>query len=230
MQVQNTEDRDPDNSTAYGIKDESYFEGARKDFVDELPDNPDAHILEIGCSNGNTGALALATNKCGHYTGVEIHPAAADKARKKLSQVLVGDIERMELPWQERSFDALILSEVLEHLVDPWRVLQRLHRYLKPGAVVLASSPNVSHHRIIRMLLRGEWNLTDDGIMDRTHLRWFTPKSFAQMFEDSGYRVVRLEPTTPFRFQVKLQLALLLGRGRHLFIKQIKIKAIRKEA
>jgi SAM-dependent methyltransferase len=219
-----------DSSTgAYEIKDASYFEGARKDFVDELPDNPQAHILEIGCSNGNTGALALQMNKCGRYTGVEIHAEAALKARETLSQVLIGDVEQMELPWEDHSFDALILSEVLEHLVDPWKLLRRLRRYLKPGALVFASSPNVSHHRIIRMLLKGEWNLTDDGIMDRTHLRWFTPRSFAAMFEDSGYRVLSVEPTSPFRFQVKLQLALLLGKGRHLFIKQIKIKAVRKD-
>ncbi len=210
------------------MKEDSYFEGARHDFVNELPENPQAHILEIGCSNGNTGALALAKNKCGEYTGVEIHDAAALKAREKISQVLVGDIEQMQLPWDDNTFDALILSEVLEHLVDPWRLLRRLHRYLKPGALVFASSPNVSHHRIIRMLLRGEWNLTDDGIMDRTHLRWFTPKTFAEMFEDTGYKVVKLEPMSPFKFQVKLQIALLLGKGRHLFFKQIKIKAIKK--
>ena len=213
---------------AYDTKDSSYFEGARLDFVSEMSENPEAHILEIGCSNGNTGALALAMNKCGKYTGVEIHEAAAQKAKDKLSEVLVGDIEQMELPWQDNTFDALVLSEVLEHLVDPWKVLRRLHRYLKPGAMVFASSPNVSHHRIIRMLLKGEWNLTDDGIMDRTHLRWFTPSTFAQMFEDSGYRVVSVEPMSPFRLQVKLQIALLFGKGRHLFIKQIKIKAIRK--
>lgn len=213
----------------YDMKADRYFEGARSDFVSELPENPAAHILEIGCSNGNTGALALAKKKCGKYTGVEVHEAAAQKAEDRISQVLVGDIERMELPWEDNAFDALILSEVLEHLIDPWQVLRKLHRYLKPGALVFASSPNVSHHRIIRMLLRGEWNLTDDGIMDRTHLRWFTPKSFAAMFEDAGYEVVKLEPMSPFKFQVKLQNALLLGKGSHLFIKQIKIKAIRKE-
>ncbi|MGD2055104.1 MAG: class I SAM-dependent methyltransferase [Gammaproteobacteria bacterium] len=228
--MKTTKDRAAKDETAYGIKDASYFEGARKDFIDELPEDPEARILEIGCSNGNTGALALAMNKCGTYIGVEIHEAAALKAGEKISEVLTGDVERMELPWEDNSFDTLILSEVLEHLVDPWKILRKLHPYLKPGALVFASSPNVSHHRIIRMLLKGEWNLTDDGIMDRTHLRWFTPKTFAAMFEDSGYEVVKLEPMTPLKFQAKLQNALLLGKGEHLFIKQIKIKAIRKNS
>lgn len=218
------------HNNAYETKNDSYYEGARSDFIDELPENPQAKILEIGCSNGNTGALALARNKCGSYIGVEMHEAAAQKARHKISQVLIGDIEQMVFPWEDHSFDALILSEVLEHLVDPWNVLRRLHRYLKPGALVFASSPNVSHHRIIRMLLRGEWNLTDDGIMDRTHLRWFTPKTFAEMFEQTGYKVIKLEPMSPFKFQVKLQIALMLGKGKHLFYKQIKIKAIKKDS
>ena len=215
-------------SSAYDVKNISYFEGARTDFVDEMPDNPSATILEIGCSNGNTGALALANNKCGKYIGVELNKAAAKVASEKISEVLIGDIEKMVLPWEENTFDVLVLSEVLEHLVDPWETLDRLHRYLKPGALVFASSPNVCHYRIILMLLRGEWKLSDDGIMDRTHLRWFTPSTFAEMFENSGYEVLKLEPITPFSFKIKLQIAILLGKGKHLFIKQIKIKAIRK--
>jgi SAM-dependent methyltransferase len=216
------------DSYAYSKKDDRYFEGAREDFVGELPVNPDAKILEIGCSNGNTGALALSEKKCGTYIGVELFEAAALNAKEKISWVILGDIEKLELPFEDSSFDVLILSEVLEHLVDPWNVLRKLHRYMRPGAIILASSPNVSHYRIILMLLRGEWNLTDDGIMDRTHLRWFTPSSFAEMFESAGYSVLKVEPLSPFRVQVKLQLALLLGKGKHLFFKQIKIKAIKK--
>lgn len=215
-------------SSAYNKKDDRYFEGARDDFVNELPVNLDAKILEIGCSNGNTGALALSKNKCGSYTGVELHEAAALNAKEKITQVIVGDIEKIELPFEDNEFDVLVLSEVLEHLVDPWMVLHKLNRYMKPGSIVLASSPNVSHYRIILMLLRGEWNLKDDGIMDRTHLRWFTPETFEKMFDDAGYKVLRVEPLSPFKWQVKLQLALLLGNGKHLFFKQIKIKAVKR--
>lgn len=214
-------------SSAYSKKDDRYFEGAREDFVNELPENLDARILEIGCGNGNTGALALSMNKCGSYIGVELHEAAALNAKEKISQVIIGDIEKVELSFEDNYFDVLILSEVLEHLVDPWNVLRKLHRYMKPGALILASSPNVSHYRIILMLLRGEWNLTDDGVMDRTHLRWFTPDSFAEMFESTGYSVLKLEPLSPFRIQIRLQIALMLGKGKHLFFKQIKIKAIK---
>ena len=217
------------NVASYDAKPDAYFEGARKDFVEDMPDNPEANILEIGCSNGNTGALAFSMGKCGRYTCVEMNEVAAARAKEKVSEVLVGDVERLEFPWEEQSFDVLILSEVLEHLVDPWDLLQKLHKYLKPGALVFASSPNISHYKIILMLLKGRWDLTDVGVMDRTHLRWFTPDSFKEMFSTSGYDVISVKPITPFRMHVKLKLLLLLGRGRHLFYRQICLKAIKAE-
>jgi len=215
------------DSNAYAEKDEEYFEGARKDFIDVLPVNINAKILEIGCSNGNTGALALSKKKCGTYVGVELFETAAKNAQNKLSKVIIGDVEKIELPFDKEYFDVLILSEVLEHLVDPWKVLRRLYPFMKPGAIILASSPNVSHYRIILMLLKGKWGLTDDGVMDRTHLRWFTPASFSEMFESSGYRVVEVEPLTPFNFRIRFQIALMAGRCKYLFFKQIKIRAIK---
>jgi len=213
--------------STYSTKNESYFDGARFDYVNQLPENPSATILEIGCSNGNTGALALGQNKCGEYIGIEMHGEAAKIASEKITEVLVGDVETMILPWEENKFDVLILSEVLEHLVDPWKALGKLHRYLKPGALVFASSPNVCHYRIILMLLGGKWKLTEEGVMDKTHLRWFTPSTFSEMFEISGYKVTAVEPVTPFRFKSKLLIALLFGKGTHLFIKQINLKAIK---
>lgn len=209
----------------YKEKGTNYFEGARYDFVAELPINLNARILEIGCSNGNTGALALADKKCGEYIGIDINEVAIKKARSKLTEVLVGNIETMHLPWNEEYFDVLILSEVLEHLSNPWEVLKKLHKYLKPNAIILASLPNVSHYRIILMLLKGEWNLTNDGIMDKTHLRWFTPKTFVELFETSGYKVEKIEPLGPLRLSIKIKMAILLGKANHLFIKQMKIKA-----
>ncbi|MDM7994769.1 MAG: methyltransferase domain-containing protein [Acidobacteriota bacterium] len=174
---------------AYEEKGDWYFSGVRDDYVRDLLTGPDARILEIGCGQGQTGALALAQNKCGVYCGVEFSVAAAEAASQVLSEVIVGNIEELELPWKDRSFDALIMSEVLEHLVDPWSVLRKLRPLMKSGAQVFASSPNVSHHRVIRALLRGDWTLTDSGPMDRTHLRWFTPKTYRKMFEDAGYRL-----------------------------------------
>jgi 2-polyprenyl-3-methyl-5-hydroxy-6-metoxy-1,4-benzoquinol methylase len=210
---------------AYTGKPESYFTGARRDIVDQLLPNPKGRILEIGCGSGLTGALALAQKKCSHYTGVEISEKAAEIARQRITEVVVGDIEEIIPPWDHASFDVLILSEILEHLVDPWSALKKLRPLMKSGALVFASSPNVSHHTVIRMLIRGRWDLKEDGIMDRGHLRWFTPRSYVKMLQDTGYHVDRVEPLNPLRLKAQIAVALMAGRGRRFFIEQINVKA-----
>ena len=209
----------------YDLKDESYFAMARSDYVAELPANPEAAILEIGCSNGATGALALAEGKCGRYCGVELFEGPAAVARERLTEVVVGDVEELELPWPERSFDALVLSEVLEHLRDPWAVLQRLRPLLRPGARVFASTPNVAHREIIVMLLRGRWELRSYGPLDATHLRWFTPASLRDAFEGAGYAVDAVRPLGGLGPGSAVVDRLLLGRARHLWHRQIDLRA-----
>lgn len=210
-------------SKAYDAKSDQYFSGARRDYIDALPVNPQAAILEIGCGEGNTGALALAQGKCGKYCGVELCEGPAANARKRISDVVVGDVERLDLPWNDSAFDALIMSEVLEHLVDPWAVLRKLRPLLKSGAMVFASSPNISHYRIIRMLVSGRWDLADQGVMDRTHLRWFTPKTFREMFETCGFIVDRMGPLTPLTPRERMICASMGGWGEHLFTCQINL-------
>lgn len=212
---------------AYAAKPHGYFLGAREDFVSELPINQQARILEIGCGEGGTGCMALEQLKCGTYCGVELFPSAADKAKHRLSEVVLGNVEQIDLPWPGEHFDVLILSEILEHLVDPWSVLKKLHPLLKPGARVFASSPNVANHRIIRMLMRGEWNLTDMGLMDRTHLRWFTPRSYRDLFESCGYAVDSVGQVGTLSAKARVISRLSFGRLQHLFITQLNLRAHR---
>jgi 2-polyprenyl-3-methyl-5-hydroxy-6-metoxy-1,4-benzoquinol methylase len=212
-------------AAAYLSKRSSHFTNARCDYVSELPSNRDARILEVGCGCGETGALALAEGKCGSYYGVEMCQAAAEMAQKRLTEIVVGDIEQLELPWISETFDALILSEVLEHLADPWATLRKLRRTLRPGGLVFASSPNISHYRTIAMLLRGDWSLTDCGLMDRTHLRWFTPKTYRQMFASCGYVVDCVREHQPLTRKAGAVNALTLGRFKHLFMGQVDLRA-----
>jgi 2-polyprenyl-3-methyl-5-hydroxy-6-metoxy-1,4-benzoquinol methylase len=214
---------------AYTAKPPMYFQGARPDYVSALPANSQARILEIGCGEGGTGYLALKEGRCRTYCGVELMPSAAEKAKQRITEVVIGNIEEIGLPWASDSFDALILSEVLEHLVDPWALLKKMWPLLKPGGMVFASSPNVSNHRIIRMLLRGEWNLTEMGVMDKTHLRWFTPHSYQAMFESCGYVVDSVGPGGTLSLKAKLLSALTLGWLRNFFIMQIDLRAHRPE-
>lgn len=212
----------------YAGKQQSYFNGARADFVARLPHDSTARILEVGCGTGATGALALSRGRAGHYAGIELFEGAAGQARQLLHEVLVGDVEKLAFPWQPCAFDALILSEVLEHLVEPWVVLERLHTVLRPGAMVLASSPNISHWRVVRELVQGRFHLADQGVFDRTHMRWFTPDTFAAMFERAGFEVLSVEPVTPFSERTKFISHMTNGRWDHLFMTQICLEARRR--
>ncbi len=203
------------------IKPASYFSNARADFVDRLPRDPSAQILEIGCGTGATGALALSEGCCGRYVGVELFEDAAEEARDVLSEVIVGNVETLQLDWQPATFDAIILSEVLEHLVEPGEVLKSLARYVRPGGLLLASSPNISHWRVIRELVMGRFQLADQGVFDRTHLRWFTPNSFADLADTAGFDVEELGPVTAFSTRTELISKLTGGRFDHLFMTQI---------
>lgn len=210
---------------AYESKPEKYFSGERRDIIDRLDPDKRRFILEIGCGDGSTGAYAKRERKCGRYVGVELSPAAAAIAADAIDKVYAADIEGFEVPEPTGSFDVLIASEVLEHLVDPWKVLKRLSFLLRPGGLVFASSPNAAHHSMIRMLLNGRWDLQDSGRMDRTHLRWFTPRSYAQMFRDCGFEVLAVAPIVQPGGKARFVNACTGGRLAHLFISQILLTA-----
>jgi SAM-dependent methyltransferase len=216
------------SSSDYKGKPSHYFSGARKTFVDDLPLNPEARLLEIGCGNGDTAAYALACRKCGWCAGVELCPDPAMEAAQRLHDVQVGDIEELILPWPRGYFDLLIMSEVLEHLRDPWAVLKKIHPLLKAEAWVLSGSPNVAHHSVLRMLLRGRWDYDSIGIMDHTHLRWFTSGTYRAMFEECGYEVVSVGPAAPLRTIAKWIDRVTLGRCKHLLHSQIYLRARRR--
>ena len=192
--------------------------------MQELPYNSSARLLEVGCGNGKTAYLARIEGKCGWCCGIELCDEPAAEARKRLDQVIVGNVEHMALELSEASFDILILSEVLEHLVNPGAVLQKLLHFLKPGAIVLAGSPNVCHRSVVRMLLAGRWEYAHSGIMDTTHLRWFTAHSYRALFEENGYIVDHVGPANPLRRKARLVNALLFNRWEHLFYTQIYLR------
>jgi 2-polyprenyl-3-methyl-5-hydroxy-6-metoxy-1,4-benzoquinol methylase len=212
-------------SPSYDGKDPRYFAGVRKDLIDRLDADSSRAILEIGCGDGSTGAYAKRQGRCGLYVGVELFPEAAGIAATAIDRVYNANIESFDIPEAPGSFDVLIAGEVLEHLVDPWAVLERLRTYLRPGGLAMASSPNVAHHSTIRMLLKGEWTLAESGRMDRTHLRWFTPRSYADMFRACGFEVVSTGPLSEFGPRAKLVNKLTAGRLEHLFVGQIVVVA-----
>jgi SAM-dependent methyltransferase len=210
---------------AYGEKRREYYDGVNRRLLDRLSLDPRRSILEVGCGAGNNGVYAKESGRCGRYVGVEINPAAAVIAADRLDAIHVLDVESASPPFEDASFDVLVASEVLEHLVDPWTFLKQYKRYLRPGGLVFASSPNVANISTLAMLLNGRWDLEASGRMDRTHLRWFTPRSFRAMFEEGGYEVLAVTALTQPGIKTRLFNRLTLGSFAHLFVSQIVIEA-----
>jgi SAM-dependent methyltransferase len=177
---------------SYDAKRAGYFASARRGWIDLMPANLRLAVLELGCGTGAAGAAALAEGKCGTWVGIERHGAAASRAAQVLTRVIEGDVDSLDLPFAEGSFDLLVMGEVLEHLPDPEATLRRLVRLLKPGGEALASTPNIGHWRIVGRLLIGRFDYQAEGVMDRTHLKWFTPRSLKRAFEQAGLADVRV--------------------------------------
>jgi SAM-dependent methyltransferase len=217
-----------DVTALYQPKPLRYYAGARHLFIDDLPPNPTGRLLEIGCGNGDTSAYALAQRKCGCAVGVELCRQPGLEAAARLSAVFIGNIESLELPYAHNYFDILILSEILEHVTNPHSVLTRLRPLLREGAIVLAGSPNVAHYSVLLMLLSGRWDYRPSGILDDTHLRWFTPHSYRRLFEDCGYSVDFAVPARSLGLKAATINALTFGRFTHLLHTQIYLRARRR--
>jgi SAM-dependent methyltransferase len=173
--------------------DPGYYANARREIEPLLPSSPGS-VLEIGCSEGNTLAWLRDTKGIGSCHGVELLPAAAARAREKGLDVRVADIERDGVPFTER-FDLVLCLDVLEHLRDPWMTLGRICESLAPEGWLIASIPNVSHVSVLSDLVwRDDWKYAEAGILDRTHLRFFTRTTAQQLLAGAGLEVVRRRP------------------------------------
>jgi len=145
---------------------------------------------------------------------VELVPSSAELAKTLLDEVVVADIQSEQLPFEHNSFDGLICNDVLEHLLDPWRSLNQLMNYLRPGAFVVVSLPNVRFSEVVKdLVFRGLWTYQDQGVLDRTHLRFFTEQSVRELLVGAGLTVERIQPINPIRYAWRLQAlnVLLLG-------------------
>ncbi len=211
----------------YFQKNPSYYAGIRDDWFAYLSKEKKYRILEIGCGIGDNGQYAKSMGISSFYAGIELFEDAARQASQKVDEIICGNAEIINLPWQDEYFDVLFMSEVLEHLVDPEIFLKRISRYVRKGGLVFASSPNVSHYSVIKMLTKGDWILEAQGIMDETHLRWFTPKSYNRLFVECGFQVIDISPVSKFGIKAKIADTLTLGVLQHIFWRQINLKAIK---
>ena len=155
---------------------------------------PAKRLLDVGCSNGGFGyELRRTHDDIDELWGIEADPGAAAHAAAHFDHVITG-LYPHDLPRGER-FDVVSFNDVLEHLEDPWSALAYTRdEVLEPGGYVVASIPNIRFLPVLAELaFHGRWTYTDTGTLDRTHLRFFTRQTIAEMFEQAGFCVEHLE-------------------------------------
>ncbi|SNB47970.1 bifunctional 2-polyprenyl-6-hydroxyphenol methylase/3-demethylubiquinol 3-O-methyltransferase UbiG [Geobacter sp. DSM 9736] len=201
----------------YDMKKEDYFTHCRMDMLGVIPPGDKKKILEIGAGTGVTLLQAKALGLADEIVGVELVPLEKSCQRHPdMDQFIIGDVERLDLPFREDYFDVILCGDVLEHLVDPWRMVRRLAAWLKPGGCLIASIPNVREIKtVLKIVLKGNFRYDSAGIMDRTHLRFFCKRDMLDLFEQNGLDVLRTISNLE-----------LLGKGKRVLLNRLTLGAL----
>jgi 2-polyprenyl-3-methyl-5-hydroxy-6-metoxy-1,4-benzoquinol methylase len=179
-------------------KPAQYFNWPRSEMLTFVPSSA-KRILDVGCGEG-TFARNMKERRNAEVWGAELVPAIAQVASTQLDKVLCGDIMQQLRDLPDAYFDCITFNDVIEHLADPYTMLAAMKRKLSPEGVIVCSIPNVrSFRNLFELVIRGEWQYAEAGILDKTHLRFFTRKSIAEMFTSLGYEILRLEGINPTR-------------------------------
>ena len=194
-------------------KPDSYYKNIRHDLLPLISDDAKC-ILEVGCAEGMTGK-ELKKRSGVFVAGIEADENAAKLAGNVLDDVITGDIEKIEIPYNPSSFDCIIFADVLEHLVDPLAALKKVNKVLKNDGTIIMSIPNVQFYGVVHQLIEGNWTYEREGILDETHLRFFTLKEIEKLVKNAGLYIQRIEETLDpkyVNFQSKDPTTFKLGR------------------
>lgn len=170
--------------------DHGYYDNARREIEPLLPANLES-VLEIGCGEGNTLLWLQHTGLAKTCKGIEILPDVASRGKAAGLDIIVADIENEGIPFKDQ-YDLVLCLDVLEHLHDPWSTIKVITNSIKPGGYFIASIPNISHISILSdLIFRDQWAYSEAGILDKTHLRFFTRSTAQQLLSSAGLKIIR---------------------------------------
>jgi|ERR1035437_6293767 2-polyprenyl-3-methyl-5-hydroxy-6-metoxy-1,4-benzoquinol methylase len=179
----------------YSTKKNGYYALSREELLPYLPKNLD-QVLDIGCSEGNFGKLLKEKFGCKVY-GVEPNENAANIAKTKLDYIFNNKFDT-SLNFEGVLFDCIFFNDVLEHLEDPFKALQMAKQLLTTDGHIVASIPNLRHFNVIwDLIVKKDFKYVADGILDNTHLRFFTKKSIERLVDETGLKVEKIEGIQP---------------------------------
>ena len=162
-----------------------YPDAANHDLLGRIPLTART-ILDVGCGTAALGLEYKRRNPTVRYFGIESDPDSCVIAAGRIDFVAGADVEVLKLPFGDEMFDCIIYGDILEHLRDPWAVMREQATRLNPGGVMLICMPNIEHWSFAAKLMTGTWAYEQTGLMDHTHLRWFTSRSTHQAITQSG--------------------------------------------
>jgi len=167
-----------------------YYNHQRKDVVSLVPLGT-KRLLEIGCGTGAT-AEVLRKEGVQEIIGIEINEMAGEIAKNRFDKVIIGDVDEVSKDMPDAYFDLILYNDILEHLVDPWKTLASHKRLIKSKGYILLSIPNVRHWSVLyNLVIRGRWSYQNEGgILDRSHLRFFTRYELSKLIYETGYNVL----------------------------------------
>ena len=185
------------NQSTVEFKKSGYLQRYRPEMLKYIPEDAKC-ILEVGCNDGAFCATLKRQDR--EIWGVEMNPEAAEKATEICNFVLVGDFNEVFNKLPKDYFDCVIFNDVLEHLYSPWDTIQLVRSLLSKNGVLVSSIPNFRYisNLITEIVFEGEFRYKPEGgILDDTHIRFFTPKSMCRMFREQGYEVLINEGINP---------------------------------
>lgn len=177
--------------------DPAYHTNPRIEILSFL-NEPPGTVLDIGCGGGATGKLLKEKFPGTRVLGIEVNPQAAEHARASLDRVICASVDDVDAARDlgGETISSVLLLDVLEHLYDPWRALVRIRGWLAPGTRVIASVPNIRNLATLSRIAAGDFEYEANGVLDITHVRFFTRATLRDLFEQTGYEVRRLDPLT----------------------------------
>ena len=169
-----------------------YHDLLRREILELVP--PTAkYILDLGCGAGNLGKAIKQRQSCLVH-GIELSRGASEIAAQNIDHIWTDNLNRFNPAFLKQKYDTLIFADILEHLISPWTVLKKFSSVLTNDGTIIASVPNVAHPWILENLKKGLFRYEPAGILDITHLRFFTKTSVFQMFAQCGLKIIDFRP------------------------------------
>ncbi len=207
------------NNLQYFKKDDSYYDLVREEILDLIPSST-KRLLDVGCGMGTISSIAKKKFNIEEVVGIEKYENAANVASTKLDKVFCGDIESLQLDYSNNYFDCILCADVFEHLIYPENVIRKLHSLLSDNGVMITSLPNIRHIVPLLKIIFDRLEYEESGILDKTHLHFYTLHTMKKMFAENGFEIQKIENNRSLSLKFKIANIITFGLFRPFSIYQ----------